>query len=168
MIAPTPSATENSAEHAADRVEEQVHLPQPPARVWRALTDPAELGAWFGADLAGATMAPGAHVRGNLTHKGFEHILLDVLIVEMVPERRFSWRWHPHAIENGVDYSQEARTLVEFTLEGTPEGGTLLRVVETGFEALPASRRATAFLGNGKGWTAQLQKRNPAYHASAA
>jgi uncharacterized protein YndB with AHSA1/START domain len=150
----------------ADRIEEQVRLPQPRARVWRALTDPTELGAWFGADLTGATIAPGAHVRGSLTHKGYEHVMLDVIVEEMVPERRFSWRWHPHAVD-ASDYTGEARTLVEFTLESTADGGTLLRVVESGFDALPPSRRATAFLGNSKGWAGQLQKRIPAYLASA-
>ena len=164
MTAPTTDAISNRS----DRIEEQVRLPQPPARVWRALTDPAELGAWFGANLAGTTIAPGAHVRGNLTHKGVEHILLDVIIEEVVQERRFSWRWHPHAIDGSADYTGEARTLVEFTLEAMPDGGTLLCVVESGFDALPESRRATAFLGNSKGWAGQLQKRIPAYLASAA
>lgn len=163
MIAPTT----NAADHGTDRIDEQVRLSHPPARVWRALTDPAELGAWFGADLTGVTIAPGAHVRGRLTHKGYEHVMLDLIIEEMVTERRFSWRWHPHAIDGSVDYTGETRTLVEFTLEGTPDGGSLLRVVESGFDALPPSRRAPAFLGNSKGWAGQLQKRIPAHLASA-
>ncbi|MDQ2668937.1 MAG: SRPBCC family protein [Gemmatimonadota bacterium] len=164
MIAPTT----NAADQNTDRITEAVRLPQPPARVWRALTDPAELGAWFGADLTSATIAPGARVRGSLTHKGYEHVMLDVIIEEMVPERRFSWRWHPHALDGSIDYAAEARTLVEFTLEGTADGGTLLRVVESGFDALSSPRRATAFLGNSKGWVGQLQKRIPAYLASAS
>ena len=164
MTAPTTNATDRSA----DRIEEQVRLPQPPARVWRALTDPAELGAWFGADLTGATIAPGATVLGRITHPGYEHLMFDVTVEEMVPERRFAWRWHPHAIDPGADYSAEPRTLVTFTLEATPDGGTLLRVVESGFDALPPSRRATALLGNSKGWSGQLHKRLPAYLGSVA
>ncbi len=164
MIAPTTTATDRSA----NRIEEQVRLPQPPARVWRALTDPVELGTWFGANLTGATIAVGAHVLGHMTHTGYEHVMLDLKIEEMVPPRRFAWRWHPHAIEANVDYAGEARTLVEFTLEPTPDGGTLLRVVESGFDKLPADRRATALLGNTKGWTGQLTKRLPAFLASAA
>jgi hypothetical protein len=66
-----------------------------------------------------------------------------------------------------MDYSGEARTLVEFLLEPTPDGGTLLRVVESGFEAIPSPRRAIALLGVTSGWTGQLQKRLPAYLASA-
>jgi uncharacterized protein YndB with AHSA1/START domain len=151
---------------SSDRIEEQVLLRAPRARVWRALTNPEELGAWFGVSLAGATIAPGAHVVANFTISGFEHVTFDVLIEEMVPERRFAWRWHPHAIDPGVDYSAEPRTLVRFTLEDAPDGGTLLRVVESGFDALPQARRGPAFLGDSSGWRGQLQKRLPAYLAS--
>ncbi|HET9982156.1 MAG TPA: SRPBCC family protein [Longimicrobiales bacterium] len=152
---------------SSDRIEEQVVLDAPRARVWRALTNADELGAWFGANLAGSTIAPGARVTGHITSPGYEHVVMDLLIEELVPERRFSWRWHPAAIEPGVDYSAEPRTLVTFTLEDAADGGTLLRVVESGFAALPEARRATAFLGNSKGWAGQLQKRLPAYLAAA-
>jgi uncharacterized protein YndB with AHSA1/START domain len=152
---------------SGDRVEEQVLLPSPRSRVWRALTDPGELGAWFGVNLAGATIAPGAPVSGNFTIPGHEDAVFDVVIEEMVPERRFAWRWHPHAIDPAADYSAEPRTLVTFTLEDAPDGGTLLRVVESGFDAIPAARRETAFRGNSSGWRGQLQKRLPAYLAAS-
>ena len=93
--------------------------------------------------------------------------LLPLAREELVPERLFSWRWHPHAVERGVDYSAEPRTLVTFTLEDAPGDDTVLRVVESGFDALPDHRRATALLGNGNGWRGQLQKRLPSYLASA-
>jgi uncharacterized protein YndB with AHSA1/START domain len=151
----------------SDRIEEQVLLHAPRARVWRALTNADELGAWFGVNLAGATIAPGAQVVGRITIPGYEHITFEVTIVEMVPERRFVWRWHPNAVDLTVDYSAEARTLVTFTLEDAPNGDTLLRVVESGFGALPTARRTAAFLGNSSGWRGQLQKRLPAFLAGA-
>ena len=151
----------------SDRVEEHVVLPTSRARVWRALTNADELGAWFGAKLSGTTIAPGAHVVGPITIPGYEHINFDVTIEEMVAERRFSWRWHPNALDPSVDYSAEPTTLVTFTLEDAPNGGTLLRVVESGFSALPEARRASSLLGNSKGWQGQLQKRLPAFLASA-
>lgn len=151
----------------SDRIEEQVVLAAPRARAWRALTNADELGAWFGVNLAGASIAPGAQVQGNLTIPGYEHVVFDVLIEEVVPEQRFAWRWHPHAIDASMDYSAEPRTLVTFTLEDAPGGGTLVRVVESGFDALPAARRESAFLGNSGGWRGQLQKRLPAYLAAA-
>lgn len=151
----------------SDRIEEQVILPTPRARVWRALTNADELGAWFGANIAGATIATGAHVLGHITIPGYEHVAFDIIIDEMVPERRFAWRWHPNALDSAVDYSAEQRTLVTFTLEDAPNGGTLIRVVESGFDSLPAARREAAFLGNSSGWRGQLQKRLPAYLAKS-
>ncbi len=161
----TNSATSSAA--ASDRIEEQVVLRAPRSRVWRALTNADELGAWFGANLAGSTIAPGATVTGHITLPGYEHITFDILVEEMLPERRFAWRWHPGATDPSVDYSAESRTLVTFTLEDAPGDSTLVRVVESGFDALPAARRASAFLGNTKGWQGQLQKRLPAYLAKA-
>lgn len=151
----------------SDRIEEQVVLDAPRARVWRALTSAGELGTWFGANLAGAVIAPGARVTGNITSPGYEHVVIDLIIEEVVPEERFSWRWHPHAIDAAADYSAEPRTLVAFTLEDAPGGGTRLTVVESGFGAIPEARRATAFAGNSGGWRAQLHKRLPAYLAAA-
>jgi uncharacterized protein YndB with AHSA1/START domain len=150
----------------SDRIEEQVLLLAPRERVWRALTNAEELGAWFGMNLAGATIVPGAQVAGRFTIPGHEHLTFEATIEEMVPERRFSWRWHPNAIDPDIDYAAEPRTLVTFTLEDAP-GGTLLRVVESGFDAIPVARRTAAFLGNSNGWRSQLQKRLPAFLASA-
>lgn len=152
---------------STDQIEEQVLLHAPRARVWRALTNPDELAAWFGVKLSGATIAPGAHVLGKMAFPGYEHVAFDIIIDEMLSERRFAWRWHPNALDASIDYSAEPRTLVTFTLEDAPNGETLLRVVESGFDALPASRRAAAFLGNSNGWRGQLQKRLPSYLASA-
>jgi hypothetical protein len=83
----------------------------------------------------------------------------------MEPERLFSWRWHPAAVEAGVDYSKEPTTLVEFRLEDAP-GGTLLTVVESGFDQLPPERRLGAFRGNSEGW--EIQMGNIERHVAAA
>jgi uncharacterized protein YndB with AHSA1/START domain len=136
----------------ADLVQEEAVMNAPRSRVWRALTTAEELSAWFGVKLTGSTVAPGAQLTGNITHPGYEHVRFDVIIDEVVPERLFSWRWHPHTLEEGRDYSAETRTLVEFTLEDAPAGGTLVRVVESGFSALPADRRDAALVGNSGGW----------------
>src|SRR5882672_7151382 len=71
------------------------------------------------------------------------------------PERLFSFTWHPYAVDPSQDYSDETPTLVEFTLEPTATG-TLLRVVESGFDKLPAHRRDEAFRMNEGGWAIQL------------
>jgi uncharacterized protein YndB with AHSA1/START domain len=123
--------------------------------VWRALTNPVEFGTWFGVKVEG-TFAPGARVRGAITHKGYEHVTWDITIERMEPERVFSWRWHPGAVEPGVDYAAEPTTLVVFELEDAA-GGTQLTVVESGFDQVPLARRAQAYRMNGEGWTYQVQ-----------
>jgi uncharacterized protein YndB with AHSA1/START domain len=138
-----------------DRIERVVVLKVPRSRVWRALTDPAEFGSWFGVRVEGS-FAPRARVKGAITHPGYEHVVWDIVVERMEKERLFSWRWHPFSVEPGVDYSGETRTLVEFRLEEVPEG-TRLTVAESGFDALPLARRAQAYKMNDGGWTYQLQ-----------
>jgi uncharacterized protein YndB with AHSA1/START domain len=138
-----------------DRIERTVVLRAPRSRVWRALTDPTEFGSWFGVSVQGS-FAPGARVRGTVTHPGYEHVVWDITVERMEPERVFSWRWHPHAVECGVDYSHEPTTLVVFELEDVAEG-TRLTVVESGFDQVPLARRAQAYRMNGEGWTHQMR-----------
>ena len=73
----------------------------------------------------------------------------------MQPERLFSFTWRPYAVDPKVDYSQEPPTLVEFKLEKCA-AGTLLTVVESGFDKIPEARRAEALRMNNAGWDAQL------------
>ena len=81
---------------------------------------------------------------------------MTIWIETMEPERLFSFRWHPYAIEEGVDYAAEPTTLVTFTLEEVA-GGTRLTIVESGFDAIPESRRAKAFSMNSNGWNGQVE-----------
>jgi uncharacterized protein YndB with AHSA1/START domain len=144
-----------STTKSTDRIEKQIQLDSPRSRVWRALTDAGEFGKWFGVDLQGA-FAAGATVRGKITSKGYEHVTFEALVERLDPEHFFSFHWHPYAIDPGVDYSKEPRTLVAFTLEPV-DGGTLLTVVESGFDAIPASRRVKAFEMDSNGWASQMQ-----------
>ena len=138
-----------------DRIEKEIVLRAPRSRVWRALTDAKEFGKWFGAEMTDA-FAPGARARGRITHRGYEHVTLDVQVERMEPERLFSWRWHPHAVDPKQDYSKEPTTLVVFELEEVPEG-TRLKVTESGFDRIPPARRAEAFRLNSAGWASQLE-----------
>jgi uncharacterized protein YndB with AHSA1/START domain len=138
-----------------DRIEKQIVLRAPIARVWRAVSDSKQFGTWFGAALADRQFVPGAHVRAPITSKGYEHITLDIRIERVEPPHLLEYRWHPHAIDPSVDYEQEPTTLVIFRLEEIEEG-TRLTVTESGFDALPEHRRADAYRGNEGGWAAQL------------
>jgi uncharacterized protein YndB with AHSA1/START domain/uncharacterized damage-inducible protein DinB len=140
---------------STDRIEKLVSLDAPRSRVWRALTDVEQFNAWFGAALTGV-FTPGAEVSGKLTFRSLEHVTITLWIEAMEPERLFSFRWHPYAIDASVDYSAEPTTLVSFTLEDAA-GGTRLTIVESGFDAIPASRRATAFGKNSAGWDGEAK-----------
>jgi uncharacterized protein YndB with AHSA1/START domain len=139
----------------ADRIEKRIELKAPVARVWRALTDYREFGEWFRVKIDGP-FVPGEVSRGHITHPGYEHLQWEAVVKAMEPERLFSFTWHPYAIDPKVDYSAEPQTLVEFRLEKTAQG-TLLMVTESGFEGIPAGRRAEAFLRNDGGWTEQMK-----------
>ena len=141
---------------STDRIEKTVVLKAPRSRVWRAIADATEFGRWFGVNLE-APFAPGAQVTGRITSRGYEHDVMSITIERIEPERLFSFRWHPYAIEPGVDYSAEPTTLVEFRLEEAAAGAqTELTVIESGFDRIPAARRAEAFRMNEKGWASQL------------
>jgi uncharacterized protein YndB with AHSA1/START domain len=138
----------------SDRIEKEILLRAPRSRVWRALTNAEEFGAWFRVKLEGS-FTVGTPIKGRITHPGFEHATMEVIVERMDAEELFSYRWHPYAIDMEVDYSSEPTTLVEFRLSDVA-GGTLLKVVESGFDQLPAGRRDEAFRMNTGGWSAQL------------
>jgi uncharacterized protein YndB with AHSA1/START domain len=149
-----------------DRIEKKILLRAPRKRVWRALADSKEFGTWFGMKFDGP-FTPGAVVRGVISpskvnaevakaQKAHEGLAFDVTIEQMQPERLFSFRWHPGAVEPEVDYSAEPTTLVEFVLEETAEG-VLLTVTESGFDRIPVARRAKAFTANEGGWAIMVK-----------
>ena len=141
---------------STDRIERQILLKAPRSRVWRALADAEAFGDWFGVALKGKHFVAGQHTQGYITYPGYEHLLWDVLIERVELERMLSFRWHPYAVDPSVDYSQEPTTLVVFELEDA-SGGTLLRLVESGFDSIPATRRLEAFRMNSGGWDEQMK-----------
>jgi uncharacterized protein YndB with AHSA1/START domain len=141
---------------STDRIEKNVVLRAPRSRVWRAITNAEEFGTWFRMKLDGE-IAEGAKLHGKITHPGYEHVCpVEMLIEQVEPERYFSYRWHPYAIDAAVNYSGEPMTLVEFILKET-EGGTAVTIVESGFDRIPLARRAEAFRMNDGGWSGQIK-----------
>jgi uncharacterized protein YndB with AHSA1/START domain len=146
---------------STDRIEKKILLRAPLHRVWRAISDSQEFGTWFGMKVDGP-FTPGAVMRGVIVttkvnaevaaaQKQYEGKQIEITIERMEPERLLSFRWHPHAVEPGVDYSSEPTTLIVFALEQMPEG-VQLTVTESGFDQIPLARRAQAFQANDQGW----------------
>ncbi len=148
-----------------DRIEKKALLRAPLARVWRAISDSSQFGSWFGVKFDDP-FVPGKVMIGSMTgttvdaeiakrqlqYKGHR---FEFVIDRIEPMRLFSFRWHPYAMDAGVDYSKEPSTLVAFVLEEVA-GGTMLTVTESGFDQIPLERRAKAFEANDGGWTAQM------------
>jgi len=139
----------------SDKIEKRIELAAPVSRVWRALTDYREFGAWFLVNLDGP-FVPGQVSRGHITYPGCEQVRWEAVVQKMEPEKLFSYTWHPYAVDPNVDYSKEPPTLVEFRLEKTATG-TLLIVTESGFDKVPAARRAEALRRNDGGWAQQMK-----------
>ena len=143
------------------RIEKQILLHAPRSRVWQALSDSKRFGAWFGVSFEGPFVA-GKAVKGVITpttvddavakaQREHEGTAFDITVERIEPERLFSFRWHPFAVDPDVDYSKEPTTLVEFMLEER-DGGVLVTVTESGFDEIPLERRAKAFEANDSGW----------------
>jgi uncharacterized protein YndB with AHSA1/START domain len=151
---------------STDRIEKKILLHAPRKRVWRVLADSTEFGRWFGMKFDGP-FVPGASMRGLIVpttvnaevaqaQKQYEGLPFDITIEQMEPERLFSFRWHPNAVERGVDYSAEPTTLVVFALEEVGDG-VLLTVTESGFDQIPLARRAKALSANEGGWSVMVK-----------
>src|SRR5689334_19816176 len=128
-----------------DRIEKEVVLRAPLARVWQAISNADEFGQWFGVRFDGP-FVEGTSVTGVITPTTVDEDVARMQephagtadtwhIVAVEPQRRLAFRWHPYPVEAGGE--PEPTTLVEFTLTET-DGGVLLRIVESGFDKIPA------------------------------
>jgi|ERR1700733_14574493 uncharacterized protein YndB with AHSA1/START domain len=151
---------------STDRIEKQILLRATRERVWRAVSDAKEFGTWFGVAFDGP-FAAGTRVTGRIVpttvdaevakmQEPYAGKAYDWTVERIEPMQKITFRWHPYAVEEGVDYSKEPTTLIEFELVGAP-GGILLKISESGFDQIPLARRAKAFRANEGGW--QMQTR---------
>ncbi|KVG63378.1 SRPBCC family protein [Burkholderia pseudomultivorans] len=149
----------------ADRIEKQVLLAAPRDRVWEAVSNAGEFGSWFGVAFDGPFVA-GQTLFGRITpttvdadvakaQEPYAGAVFEIVVDRIEPKQLLSFRWHPFAIDPNFDYTSEPMTLVTFSLADRPDG-TLLTVVESGFDQLAAARRAKAYEMNDQGWAAQM------------
>ncbi|MEV0718777.1 SRPBCC domain-containing protein [Asanoa sp. NPDC050611] len=119
-----------------DRIEREIFIAAAPERVWPLVAEP---GFWATDD----DSVRGTHVSEGerLVARHSQHGDFPMLVEKVDPPRYLAYRWN--SAFPGEDLRDDNGTLVEFTL--IPEaGGTRLRVVESGFAALPtpeANRR---------------------------
>ena len=128
-------------------------------RVWAAIVDSREFGAWFGAEFDGP-FEVGRTTTGRIVpttvdaevaaaqepHRG-SPITAEVIAIE--PQTRFAFRWRPAP-------GSDVLTTVEFRL-ATEGDGVRVTITEDGFGALPENIRDQTRESNDGGWEAQTR-----------
>jgi uncharacterized protein YndB with AHSA1/START domain len=142
---------------ARDTIEREILLRAPVDRVWASLTDPAHVSRWFGTE-AEIDLRPGGPVLFGWPGEGRFH----GTVVAVEPPRRFAYRW---CLDRETPVDEGPSTLVDFTLDAVSDG-TRLRLVESGFAALPDDIRDRHFSENSQGWLEELAQL--ATHVEAA
>ena len=146
---------------ATDRIEQEIHIQAPRQRVWQLLTEAEHISRWFG-DSTELDLRPGGKLTFTWDHFGSHHGRVE----RVDPPAFFSYRW---ARRPGEDPVEGNSTLVEFTL-AEAGSGTLLRVVETGFDALKVTEpeKAAAVGENIQGWRNELAELKQCAQASGS
>lgn len=129
-----------------DRIRKELTLQAPRDRVWRTLTDPAELLRWFPTHAAELELRP-----GGALHLSWQHDSDEGIVDEVEPGSRLVFRWRPLG-------SERPYTRVTITLDDAPDGATRLVLVEDGFAELATDVREQAITGNTRGWGEELEE----------
>ncbi len=134
-----------------DEIVREMVVPAPPARVWTALTTAEQLSKWFG---SGASVD--LRVGGAISFQWEEFDDEAPGVIEEIDEpRRFVFRWKPFGHMKNVKVDPSLSTRVAFDIEPHAEG-SLVRVRETGFAALPEAIASQSFKDNTSGWESEF------------
>lgn len=135
-----------------DRIEREVLVDASLERVWSLMTEPEHLGSWFADAGAEIDLRPG----GDLTLRWAKYGAVRGRVERVEEPHAFAFRWETGGT-GGDELTPENSTRVEFSLSGSGDG-TLVRVVETGFEslALDDEKRHARFADNTEGWRQEL------------
>src|SRR5258708_38666967 len=95
--------------NSTDRIEKEIVLRAPRSRVWRALTNADEFGAWFGMKLQGS-FTPRSTVSGIGAMSDYDRATIEPAIERVEPVTQLSYRRHPYPASAAVAYSSEPTT----------------------------------------------------------
>ena len=131
-------------------VKAEIEIATSPERVFRSLTDPSELGSWWGSDDMYRTydwqvdLREGGSWNARARTPDGTEMTLEGVYLEIDSPRRLVYTWRP-------SWDEFAETTVRFELHPTA-AGTRVLVTHTGF-----GDRAMAAEGTGEGWKRVLE-----------
>jgi uncharacterized protein YndB with AHSA1/START domain len=112
---------DTTAAAQTESISFEFDLRHPPAKIWRALTDPTLLSEWM-LPVIGFELEPGAAFTFQAPPKPGWDGSVSCRFLEIETQRKLSWSW----VVGDID------TVVTFTLTPT-SSGTRLSLVQTGF-----------------------------------
>jgi uncharacterized protein YndB with AHSA1/START domain len=136
-----------SSEAETQTITVEYELAYPPAKVWRALTEPALLAAWLMDNDIGAVVGHRFTFKAK-PMPGWDGIVQCEVLLADAPHK-LSYSWRGGSAPFGID------TVLTLTLTPTAGGGTRLLLEHSGF--LPDN--ALAFEGLAKGWRGKVAER---------
>lgn len=115
---------------ATEQIVVEYSFSQPPAKVWRALTEPDLLARW----LMPSDIAPVVGYRFQFRSKpmGDWNGIVDCEVLEVVAERKLVYTWLGGTTKPEGGYKLE--TTVHWTLEPDASGGTRVTLLHSGFD----------------------------------
>lgn len=131
----------------AESIVVEYELPGPPAKVWRALTEPELLARW----LMNNDFQPVVGHRFTFRAQpvaGWDGVV-QCEVLEVEEHRRLSYSWRGGSEQHRID------TVVTWTLVESGPGKTLLRLEHSGF----TPRDVMSLQGLGKGWRGKIRER---------
>ncbi|MFF1573414.1 SRPBCC domain-containing protein [Leifsonia sp. NPDC058292] len=133
-------------------VTRSIHIAAPVEKVWRAITEPAQISRWFGrAEFDGS----GAGANGTLTWPDRRPVPVRIEAID--EPRTVSYRWSNDDASGSEPSEVDDATSTVFTFSLEPlDDGTRLTVVETGFDV--TSDPAANLESHRQGWNAELDK----------
>jgi len=135
-----------------DVIEQQVTIVGSRERVWAALTKAEQFRAWFSSGDCTVDLRV-----GGLIQFAWDGGTSRAIVVSIDEPHRLAWSWVPGNLElPDQPLEGQPMTMVEFTLDESDDGRTLVTCRETGFAALSDADRERAYPMNVDGWTEQL------------
>ncbi len=135
-----------------DTIERSIVLPNSRARVWEALTTPAQFSQWFG-HFGSSSWSRVRHIHMDFGEWGVHRGRVE--IVEPMDRVAYRWTHEGKEWDAAIPIDDVPSTLIEFFLADDGDG-TKLTVIESGFASLPEEIRESSLLNNTQGWEEQM------------